>query len=132
MITLAFADDSIFQHALLKIKIRKDPRFRLDIFAFDGLELIEKLEQANEIPDVCILDLQMPELNGIETAQRLTHRFPKLLLFGWTTCHESSKVTQMLASGVLEVFAKEDVDSMFRAIEEGILSQQKNQMRKEA
>ena len=72
--------------------------------AVDGVDALEKTEQL--APDLVVLDLKMPKLNGIETATLLRHRFPAVPIV-LLTLYE---VGQSIAStaGINSVVTKPD------------------------
>jgi NarL family two-component system response regulator LiaR len=68
------------------------PELELLGMSGDGGEGIEKcLELA---PDLVIVDLQLPEVNGLEILHRLKHKFPKIkiLIFTGKTSHQTIKI----------------------------------------
>jgi CheY-like chemotaxis protein len=75
--------------------------------AVDGRDAIEKAQQLN--PDVILLDLSMPVMNGIEAARTLKQIKPEVTIL-MLTAH-FGRVTDVLAneSGVSAVFSKYDV-----------------------
>jgi DNA-binding NarL/FixJ family response regulator len=79
--TIAVVDD----HALL----RKAVNYRLTGMGYkvvmeaeNGKQFLDKLEDAPS-PDLCLLDINMPEMNGFETAVELKKKWPaiKILFF---------------------------------------------------
>jgi CheY-like chemotaxis protein len=75
--------------------------------AVDGRDAIEKARQLN--PDVILLDLSMPVMNGIETARTLKQIKPQVPILMLT--EHFNTATDLLAkeSGVSAVFSKDDV-----------------------
>jgi DNA-binding NarL/FixJ family response regulator len=74
---LVVDDSDVFQHAL-SVLVAAAPGFELVGTASctrEALHLIELLD-----PDLVLVDLQMPELQGIETARRLSRQHPDLVV----------------------------------------------------
>jgi DNA-binding NarL/FixJ family response regulator len=80
--TIAVVDD----HALL----RKAVNYRLTGMGYkvvmeaeNGKQFLDKLEADSPFPDLCLLDINMPEMNGFETAVQLKKKWPgmKILFF---------------------------------------------------
>ena len=62
-------DDEHENRALIQ-RLLKNQNFELD-FAMDGLEAIDLLEEAPALPDVILLDLMMPKMDGFEVIEKL-------------------------------------------------------------
>lgn len=75
--------------------------------AVDGRDAIEKARQLN--PDVILLDLSMPVMNGIEAARTLKQMTPEVPILMLTAYFGTA--TDLLAkeSGISAVFSKDDV-----------------------
>jgi DNA-binding NarL/FixJ family response regulator len=74
------------------------------IEAANGLDAIAKTEAS--CPDLVILDLRMPEMNGFEAAAVLQKTMPQVPLFMFTF-HDSREVAPRAASvGIRAVFSK--------------------------
>ncbi|KGE13737.1 response regulator [Sphingobacterium deserti] len=109
-ICIAFADDSTITQLLLKTLIAKDQRFHLILEADHGEMLLEKLRTAEKLPAVCILDLYMQPMNGIDTAYAIRKQYPEILLFGYSTSTEPKDIKNMLRAGVVAVSDKNAVN----------------------
>ena len=74
MISVLLADDHQVVLSGLKAMLAGEPEFRVVGEATDGLQVVPLVEQHK--PDVLVLDLMMPGLNGLEVARQLDKRAP--------------------------------------------------------
>jgi DNA-binding NarL/FixJ family response regulator len=56
-------------------RLRENPNLRVVDFASDGLEAVEKAEELK--PDLILLDIGLPHLNGIEAARQIRKLVPQ-------------------------------------------------------
>lgn len=52
--------------------------FSVVIRAIHGKQLIDKISSSKTLPDVCFLDVQMPELNGYKTLREIKKKWPQV------------------------------------------------------
>jgi len=114
--TLLIVDD----HPLIRVGLRALLEHALDqpqIFeATDGREALEIA--AREQPDIVLLDVSMPGLNGVDTARRLTTELPacKVIMLSMH-CHEE-RVAECLRAGAVGYLVKDGaVSEIVAAIE---------------
>lgn len=115
-ISFAFADDSEIHHSFIDNFAEKAGGFHLVFSAFNGADLLAGLGQLEHLPHLCILDLHMPVMDGIEPAKRLRECYPSIILFGYTASENPREVGSMLENGVRKVYSKEHPEQMFRDI----------------
>ncbi|MCX5638547.1 MAG: response regulator transcription factor, partial [Planctomycetota bacterium] len=75
-IRILLADDHGIVREGLRFLLNKESDMEVVGEAEDGrkaLELVSKL-----LPDVVVMDIAMPNLNGVEAARLITHEFPKV------------------------------------------------------
>ncbi len=65
--------------------------------AADGYAALEALK-ANPA-DVALVDINLPDLDGIELCKKLRERFPKMKILGLSTFKERSYITRMIDAG---------------------------------
>ncbi|WP_343560168.1 response regulator [Sphingobacterium sp.] len=113
---IVYADDAMIHHVMMKA-MAQSHSLELVYCAFNGRDLINYLvEHHKTLPEVCILDLHMPILNGIETAKIVRDKFPSIRIFGLTSSSDESERIEMLAGGVEQIFSKEDMSALLRQI----------------
>jgi DNA-binding NarL/FixJ family response regulator len=99
-LTVAIADDhTLFRKGVLEIlKAYKEITVVAD--ANNGAELIEKIEAAPQLPDILLLDLEMPEMDGIATARYILSKYPAVKILIVSMYGEESLVEKLLLEGV--------------------------------
>jgi DNA-binding NarL/FixJ family response regulator len=98
LLTLAIADDhTLFRKGVLEI-FKAFPEITVIADANNGLELIEKIE--NNLPDVVILDLEMPEMDGIATSRFMLSKHPEVKILIVSMYGEESLVEKLVSEGV--------------------------------
>ncbi|MBC5992666.1 response regulator [Pontibacter cellulosilyticus] len=97
-IKLAIADDhTLFRKGVMEI-LKAYPEINVVADAGNGAELIEKIE--SNLPDLVMLDLEMPEMDGIATARYLISKFPEVKILIVSMYGEESLVEKLLEEGV--------------------------------
>ena len=71
-----------------------------------GRDVLRALE--SEVPDVVVLDISMPEMNGLETARRITAQHPGVRIVFLTMHSERPYVDEALRSGAIGYVVKRD------------------------
>ena len=75
MTTIVLADDHHIVRQGLRVLLEAQPDFQLVGEAGDGLESVQLTERLK--PDVLIIDLMMPSLNGLEATRQVSQRSPQ-------------------------------------------------------
>jgi DNA-binding NarL/FixJ family response regulator len=74
--------------------------------ARDGAEAIELVDRLQ--PDVVIMDIKMPVLDGIEATRVITQQHPDLKVVAFTSAIDSASMAAMLDAGASGYFLKGD------------------------
>ena len=90
----------------LRALFRNEPEFLICGEAVDGVDAIQKAQELS--PDLIILDLSMPEMNGLEAATALKYMMPHVPLFLLTAHYSRELELAALGSGICAVFSKHD------------------------
>ncbi len=94
---LIIADDDILISDSLKILIEMNEDIEVVGTAKNGDEVIALCEKI--LPDVILMDVRMPIMNGVEATKILKQKWPKLHIVMLTTFNESDLIKQALLAG---------------------------------
>lgn len=92
-------------------------------FANDGYAALEALK--NTPADVALVDINLPDLDGIELCKKLKERFPKIKILGLSTFKERSYITRMIEAGASGYLLK---NANGEELEEAIVAAHKGRM----
>ena len=116
MIRVAIVDDQvIILNGLQKI-LADAPHVKIEGVYNNGDDLLEAMEK--NIPDVLLLDIQMPGKSGPELAVIIAKKYPSVKMIALTNVDVISQVKQMLQKGCLGYLLKDvSPEILLKAIE---------------
>ena len=98
-IGIAIADDHTLFRNGIKDFLSTNSEFIFLHEACNGEEIINYLTNTSVLPDVCILDIRMPEKNGIETCKEIVENWPEIKVLGFSVADNEHSIIQMLKAG---------------------------------
>jgi DNA-binding NarL/FixJ family response regulator len=121
LIRILVVDDfEPFRRVVAKV-LQQQPELQIISEASDGLEAVQKAEEMQ--PDLVLLDIGLPNLNGIEVAQRIRTLSPKSKILFVSQETSTDVVQGALASGgsgyVLKMNARNELLTAVNAVLEG-------------
>lgn len=106
MISISIADDEALIASSLATLLSLEPDLDVRLTAGSGEELIETWADPSNRTDVCVLDLQLGGIDGIDTATRLMETTPDLAVLIVTSHARPRQLKRALAAGVLGFLPK--------------------------
>ncbi len=100
-------DHSLFRQGLRALLEAKDSTVEVVGEAADGLEVTDLV--AETLPDVIVMDILMPKLNGLETTRLLQERFPGVKVIILSSYGEKAYVKKALKNGAWGFVLKDAV-----------------------
>jgi two-component system, chemotaxis family, protein-glutamate methylesterase/glutaminase len=85
-IRVLVVDDSVVIRSLVRHALEEDPELEVVGVAANGSIALQRIPQLN--PDVLTLDIEMPEMNGLETLRRVRQDYPQLRVIMFSTLTE--------------------------------------------
>jgi DNA-binding NarL/FixJ family response regulator len=131
MIRVLIADDHAIVRAGLRALLAEDATFELVGEAAGGVEAIELVEKNN--PEVLILDLSMPDLDGISVTRKIKPQFPDVKILILTLHEDEALLKEAIKAGavgyILKRAAEAELISAIRTILRGNLYVDPSMMR---
>jgi len=120
-IRILLADDHTVMRRGLRLLLESHPEFSVVGEAADGRQAVDQAESTN--PDVVVLDITMPNLGGIEAAERIVSQLPHAAIIFLSMHSDESYVLRALKSGakgyLLKDSAEGDLIEAIKAVTQG-------------
>lgn len=119
-LTYVIAEDHSLVREGLISKINTDaPHATLVAEASNGKELLDSIKQLKQLPDIAIIDLGMPVLDGAETAKQLVTLYPTIKILMISVYTDENSLVNLFNIGVHGFISKENgQDNFARAFDE--------------
>lgn len=106
MITLLIAEDQIFARKALEEKLSDFSDIALKDIALNGKELLEILEK-NASVDLILMDIEMPEMNGIQATEIIKQKYPHIKIVMITVYDDDHHIFNAIKAGADSYILKE-------------------------
>ncbi|MFZ1676873.1 MAG: response regulator transcription factor [Saprospiraceae bacterium] len=97
--TIVIVDDHLLIAKAIRAIIDCFPGYRVLYECENGQVLTERLIQTKEIPDIILLDISMPLMDGYATASWLEQNFPQIQIMALTMQQDDESLLKMIKCG---------------------------------
>ena len=97
MIRVLICDDQVVVCDGLEMILNSDPEIEVVGTAYDGAEALDKVAELT--PDVVLMDLKMPGMNGIQATREITKHHPETRVLVLTTFGDDEWVFDAIRAG---------------------------------
>jgi len=115
------ADDHNVLRQSLSVLIANERGFEVVGQAADGLQVIDLVEELR--PDLVLMDIAMPHLNGIEATRRIKKKYPDIKILILSMYSDDRYMTQVFRAGasgyILKDATKEELFTAIRTVSQG-------------
>jgi two-component system, NarL family, invasion response regulator UvrY len=116
-IRVAIADDHVVVANALS-EMLNSMGFEVLTQAYDGQHLIAELEKCKILPDVCILDINMPVMNGLDALLVMRQRWPRMRVLVLSLSNNENVIIKMIREGACGYLTKScSAETLKKAIE---------------
>lgn len=117
-IRIALIDDQHLFRQSLAALISNIPEFELVLEAENGVDCLEKLAQAALLPQVALMDMEMPGMDGMELRELLQARYPSIKIIVLSVHASDRLISRMIEAGSNGYLVKNcDKDELIMAIQ---------------
>ena len=108
-IRIVLADDHTILRKGLRLLLERETDFKVVAEASHGKEAVDAVER--EVPDVVIMDIAMPMMNGIEATKRVNETHPKTAVIILSVHSDEAYVLRALKAGARGYLLKDSAES---------------------
>lgn len=117
-IKIAIVDDHKLVSKAIENMITSNLSFEVLFTCFNGDQFLRELEQQPVLPEVVLMDINMPRKNGIETTAEVTRLYPDMKIIALTMEDNENTIISMLKAGAKGYLLKDmSPDILFDAID---------------
>ncbi len=123
-ITIAIVDDKRQSRILLSEKLSHSGDVKVLFTAENGEDFLYQMKQATQHPEVVLMDIEMPTLNGIETVAISSSIYPQSKFLMLTVFDDEEKIFESIKAGASGYLLKDEkpetiITSLREILEEG-------------
>lgn len=99
-------DHTLLSHAIESM-VNTFEKFNVLYTCKNGQEMVEKFSDTENIPNVVLMDINMPIMNGVETTEWITKNHPKVNVMALSVEDEDYTILKMLQAGAVGYLLKD-------------------------
>lgn len=124
-IKILIADDHQMIRDGLKLLLKPIKKFDIVAEASNGVEVIKYLEDNSSNIDLIIMDITMPELNGVDATEIVMKLYPQMKILGLTMHTEETYILKMIKAGAKGYVLKDTTKEILANAIDTIMSGEK-------
>ena len=111
--SIVVVDDHVLLSQAIQTMVNTFSNFEVLYTCKNGQNLIDKLKEApSNVPDIILMDINMPIMNGIETTDWVTKNYPSVNVMALSVEDDDATVLKMLKAGAIGYLLKDTEKSI--------------------
>ncbi|MEF9479107.1 response regulator transcription factor [Chryseobacterium sp. 1B4] len=106
IIRVTIVDDEALFRQGISLLIQREKDIELVGEFSNGKELLDALITLQELPDIILMDLNMPEINGVEATKQIHIKYPQIKIIALTSYNTKAFIVNMIQSGACSFLKK--------------------------
>ena len=98
-------DEPLFRNGIAFL-LQREADIEVVFEASNGTEVLAYLKTADPYPDIIIMDLKMPDLNGVETTKIVCEEYPEIKVIALTSYNTKLFIANMISTGAASYLVK--------------------------
>lgn len=126
-VKIAIIDDKASNRHILKDKLLRHGHFEVVLVAEDGKDFMEKMKAlpAGDLPDVALMDLEMPQMDGVDAIAVGSALYPSVKFVVLTIFDDEDKIFKAIKAGAFGYLLKDEsaeniTDMLWQMHESGV------------
>ncbi len=115
-ITIALADDHQLVRKGIRMLLENIKEFKVVTEAANGKDLIGNIAALPKLPDLVLVDVNMPIMDGHETVSTLRASYPDLRIIALSVSDELTVIREMIRLGANAYLFKDSTPELFRKV----------------
>ena len=97
--SVVIVEDHILLSQALSGLVNGFAKFKILYICKNGKELLTRFKDPKNIPDIVLMDINMPIMNGIETTAALKEQYPQVKVLALSVEEDENTILKMLRAG---------------------------------
>ena len=105
-IKIIIADDEVLFQQGISFILSREKNIEIVKEVNDGKQLMDYLNSIDDLPDIILMDLKMPFINGVEATKLISTKFPTIKIIALTSYNTDSFIANMIHVGAVSYLVK--------------------------
>ena len=119
MLNIGIVDDNKQLLEILTYDLTKNYDIEITLTANNGYGFLKELESRKDIPEIILMDVEMPRMNGIEAVEIAKKEYPEITFIMLSVVDDEDVLFKAIKAGAGGYFLKEEpLESMVQKLED--------------
>jgi DNA-binding NarL/FixJ family response regulator len=107
IIKVGIVDDHVSVANGYALLFNNMPGIRTTLLAYSGKEALNQLKEIKELPDILMMDVDMPGMDGIEVTKQITDLYPSIRTIAISSWDDDWAIVSMIKAGACAYLSKD-------------------------